>query len=135
MPQFQRCDAPLTPCQTRIYKLRLELLGCNVNPARTLIKAKRSKCTRMSSIGWIKNLFEIGSRGLFHKTLLICNLWICCYGRILTVNLLVNCRISVNYGKMAVNYVEKSFMEQAPSHFKFEMYFWHQFKFAAILLL
>ena len=45
---------------------------------------------------------------LFHKTLRIRKLRICSYGQILAVNLLVNCLI---YGKMAINYKEKSFME------------------------
>ena len=44
---------------------------------------------------------------LFSKTLRIRNLRICSYGQILTVNLLIYCRISVIYGKMAVNYEEK----------------------------
>ena len=51
--------------------------------------------------------------GQFHKTLRICKLRICSYGQILTVNLLINCKNSVIYGKMAVNYEEKSFMEKA----------------------
>ena len=46
----------------------------------------------------------IKTRGLFHKTLQIRKLWICSYGQILTVNLLINCKNSVIYGKMAVNY-------------------------------
>ena len=33
------------------------------------------------------------TRGLFHKTLRICKLWICSYGQILTVNLLINEKI------------------------------------------
>ena len=49
--------------------------------------------------------------GQFHKTLQILKLRICSYGQILTVNLLINCKNSVIYGKMAVNYEEKSFME------------------------
>ena len=53
-------------------------------------------------------------RGLFHKTLWIRKLRICNYGQILTVNLLVNCQNSVIYGHFVVNYLEKSFMEQAP---------------------
>ena len=52
-------------------------------------------------------------RGLFHKTLWIRKLRICNYGQILTVNLLVNCQNSVIYGHFVVNYLEKSFMEQA----------------------
>ena len=51
--------------------------------------------------------------GLFHKTLWIRKLRICNYGQILTVNLLVNCQNSVIYGHFVVNYLEKSFMEQA----------------------
>ena len=51
--------------------------------------------------------------GQFHKTLQIRKLRICSYGQILTVNLLINCKNSVIYGKMAVNYEEKCFMEQA----------------------
>ena len=54
------------------------------------------------------------TRGLFHKTLWIRKLRICNYGQILTVNLLVNCQNSVIYGHFVVNYLEKSFMEQAP---------------------
>ena len=53
--------------------------------------------------------------GLFHKTLWIRKLRICNYGQILTVNLLVNCQNSVIYGHFVVNYLEKSFMEQAPA--------------------
>ena len=45
---------------------------------------------------------------------MIHKLRICGYGQILTVNLLINCKNSVIYGKMAVNYKEKSFMEKAP---------------------
>ena len=52
--------------------------------------------------------------GQFHKTLQIRKLRICSYGQILTVNLLINCKNSVIYGIMAVNYEEKCFMEQAP---------------------
>ena len=52
--------------------------------------------------------------GQFHKTLQIRKLRICSYGQILTVNLLINCKNSVINGKMAVNYEEKCFMEQAP---------------------
>ena len=47
----------------------------------------------------------------FHKTLQIRKLWICSYGQILTINLLINCKNYVIYGKMTVNYKEKSFME------------------------
>ena len=54
------------------------------------------------------------SLGQFHKTLRICKLQIYSYGQILHVNLLINWKKSVIYGKMAVNYEEKSFMEQAP---------------------
>ena len=48
------------------------------------------------------------------KTLWIHKLWICSYGQILIVKLLINCKNSVIYSKMAVNYEEKSFMELAP---------------------
>ena len=34
--------------------------------------------------------------------------------QILTLNLIINCKNSIIYGKMAVKYEEKSFMEQAP---------------------
>ena len=44
--------------------------------------------------------------GQFHKTFGIRKLQICCYGQILTINLLINCKNSVIYGKMAVNYEE-----------------------------
>ena len=54
------------------------------------------------------------TRGQFHKTLWIRKLRICSYGQILTVNLLINWKNSVIYGEMAINYEEKSFMEQAP---------------------
>ena len=54
------------------------------------------------------------TRGQFHKTLRIRKLWICSYGQILTVNLLINWKNSVIYGEIAVNYGEKRFMEQAP---------------------
>ena len=59
------------------------------------------------------NKFNHGQehRGQFHKTLWIRKLWICSYGQIMTVNLLINCKNSVIYFKMAVNYEEKSFME------------------------
>ena len=49
--------------------------------------------------------------GQFHKTLWICKLQICSYDQILTVNLLIKSKNFVIYGKMAVNYEEKSFME------------------------
>ena len=52
-----------------------------------------------------------GCMGQFHKTLRIRKLRICSYGQILTINLLINCKNSVIYGKMTVNYKEKSFME------------------------
>ena len=48
------------------------------------------------------------------KTLWIHKLRILSYGQILTVNLLINCKNFVVYSKMAINYEEKSFMEQAP---------------------
>ena len=54
------------------------------------------------------------SWGLFHKTLQIRKLQICSYGQILIVNLLINCKNSVIYSQMAVNYEGKSFMEQVP---------------------
>ena len=54
------------------------------------------------------------TRGQFHKTLWIRNLRICSYGQILTVNLIINCKNSVIYGHFAINYEEKSFMEEAP---------------------
>ena len=57
--------------------------------------------------------FLYSTWGLFHKTLWIRKLRICNYGQILTVNLLVNCQNSVIYGHFVVNYLEKSFMEQA----------------------
>ena len=60
--------------------------------------------------GQVTNIY----RSLFHKTLWIRKLRICNYGQILTVNLLVNCQNSVIYGHFVVNYLEKSFMEQAP---------------------
>ena len=53
------------------------------------------------------------SRSQFHKTLRIRKLRICSYGQILTVNLLINCKKFVIYDKIAVNYEENSFMEQA----------------------
>ena len=53
-------------------------------------------------------------RGLFHKTLQICKLWICSCGQILPVNSLVNCQNSVIYGHFAVNYEEKSFTYREP---------------------
>ena len=59
---------------------------------------------------------NIDTWGLFHKTLWIRKLRICSYGQILTVNLLINCKNSVIYGKIAVNYEEKCFMEQAPDN-------------------
>ena len=55
-----------------------------------------------------------GCMGQFHKTLRIRKLRICSYGQILTRNLLITCKNSVIYGKMTVNYKEKSFMAQAP---------------------
>ena len=42
---------------------------------------------------------------------------ICSYGQILTIYLLIDCKNSVIYGKMAVNYEGKSFMERAPGWF------------------
>ena len=56
------------------------------------------------------------TRGQFHKTLRIHKLRICSYGQILTLNLLMNCKNSIIYGHFAINYKEKSFMEQAPGH-------------------
>ena len=56
------------------------------------------------------------TRGQFHKTLRIRKLQICSYGQILTLNLLINCKNSVIYGKIAINYEEKCFMEQAPGY-------------------
>ena len=46
-------------------------------------------------------------RGRFHKTLRIRKLQICSYNQILTVNLLINCKNSIIYGRMAINYEEK----------------------------
>ena len=54
------------------------------------------------------------SWGQFHKTLQIRKLRICSYGQILTINLLINCKNYVIYGHFAVNYEEKSFVEQVP---------------------
>ena len=54
------------------------------------------------------------ARGQFHKTWQICKLWICSYSQILTVNLLINCKISIIDIKMALNYEGKSFMEEVP---------------------
>ena len=54
------------------------------------------------------------SRGQFHKNLWIRKLRICSYYQILTVNLLINCKNSVINGKIAINYEETSFMEDAP---------------------
>ena len=54
------------------------------------------------------------TRGLFHKTLQICQLRTCSYSQILTVNLLINCKISIIDIKMALNYEGKSFMEEVP---------------------
>ena len=52
---------------------------------------------------WTNNLAIWGK---FYKTLWIRKLWICSNGQILTVNLLINCKNSVNYSKMAINYEE-----------------------------
>ena len=38
------------------------------------------------------------------------NLWICNYGQILTVNLHVKWKNTVNFDQMAITYVEESFM-------------------------
>ena len=43
---------------------------------------------------------------LSHKALQICKLRICSYDQILTITLLINCKNSVIYGKMTVNYKE-----------------------------
>ena len=63
---------------------------------------------------WTRASSHNQTRGQFHKTLQIRKLRICSCGQILTVNLTINCKNSIIYGKMAINYEEKSFMEQAP---------------------
>ena len=54
---------------------------------------------------------QLSQHGLIHKTLRFLKLRICSYGEILTVNFLINYKNSVIYGKMAVSYEGKSFME------------------------
>ena len=77
-------------------------------------------------------------QGQFHKTLQILKLRICSYTQILTVNLLINCKNSVIYGKMAINYEEKSFIEQAPGGLVVSVltfYLLHLFEFESPLSL
>jgi len=105
----------------KLSQCNLYMLGGSVAVKRAVILNKIYHLRPLDTLVLLRLLVKVitysfkPSWTLFHKTLWILKLRICNYGQILTVNLLVNCQNSVIYGHFVVNYLEKSFMEQAPA--------------------
>ena len=71
------------------------------NPAcfKSVQSKQMQRCKDAGIAEWSSHS-TFNTRDLFHKALWICKLQICSYGHILTIN----CKNSIIYGKMTVNY-------------------------------